>query len=134
MRHPHTVFVCTKCGNKEQARQNAGERLLEELQNRHSSWSLQDDFSIQAVECMGVCEQYCVIAFASPGKHTYLFGSLPIDAGQLEKTTTAVLDCASQYHAQSDGFLSYSKRPALMKKGAIARIPPVFAIDSSENH
>lgn len=129
MNHQHIVFVCTSCGSSHKTKQyvakSGGERLLERLQTLHRDWVLQDEFAIQPVDCMGVCEQACAIAFVSPSKQTYLFGSLPADAACVESTATAILDCARQYHAKPDGLLSYSKRPELLRAGAIARIPPM---------
>ncbi|MEH1791120.1 MULTISPECIES: DUF1636 family protein [unclassified Nostoc] len=129
MNHQHIIFVCTRCGSSHQAKPDVaksdGERLLEKLQTLYHDWVLQDEFSIQPVECMGVCDRACAIAFVSPNKHTYLFGDLPADAERVEKTATAILDCASQYHAKPDGLLAYALRPELLRAGAIARIPPL---------
>ncbi|MBN3872017.1 MAG: DUF1636 domain-containing protein [Nostoc sp.] len=129
MNHQHIIFVCTSCRSSHQTKEyvakSGGELLLEKLQTLYHNWVLQDEFSIQPVECMGVCDQACAIAFVSPNKHTYLFGDLPADAECVEKTATAVLDCASQYHTKSDGLLPYAKRPELLRAGAIARIPPM---------
>ncbi|MEH2261332.1 DUF1636 domain-containing protein [Nostoc sp.] len=129
MNQQHIIFVCTICGSSHQTKQDVaksdGERLLDKLQTLYHDWVLQDEFSIQPVECMGVCEQVCAIAFVSPNKHTYLFGDLPADAERVEKTATAILDCATQYHAKPDGLLAYAKRPELLRAGAIARIPPM---------
>ena len=80
---------------------------------------------------MGVCERDCAIALVSPSKRTYLFGNLPVDDERLEATTTAVLDCASQYYTKSDGSLSYSERPELLKTRVLARIPPLPAVDQA---
>ncbi len=134
MKHQHVIFVCTSCaGNhqKKQHCQSGGERLLEQLQTLHQNWSLQAEFSIQSVQCMGVCDRDCAIALVSPSKRTYLFGNLPVDDERLEATATAVVDCASQYQAKSDGSLSYSERPELLKTRVIARIPPMPAMDQA---
>lgn len=129
MNDQHTLFVCTSCGSGHKTEQfvakSGGERLLEELQTLSDDWALQDNFEIHPVECMGVCDQACAIAFVSPHKQTYLFGSLPADAASVEATATAVLTCAGQYHAKPDGLLPYAKRPELLRAGAIARIPPM---------
>jgi predicted metal-binding protein len=129
MNHQHVVFVCTGCGSSHKTKQyvakSGGERLLEKLKTLHHDWVLHDEFLIQPVDCMGVCEQPCAIAFVSPNKQTYLFGGLPGDSDSVENTATAVLDCARQYHAKPDGLLPYSKRPEPLRAGAIARIPPM---------
>ncbi|MBD2511853.1 DUF1636 domain-containing protein [Nostoc muscorum FACHB-395] len=129
MNHQHIIFVCTRCGSSNNTKQSvaksSGELLLEKLQTLYHDWVLLWEFSIQPVECMGVCDQACAIAFVSHNKHTYLFGDLPADAERVEKTATAVLDCASQYHESPDGLLPYALRPELLRAGAIARIPPM---------
>jgi predicted metal-binding protein len=126
---PHTLFVCTSCGSahrtKQAIRRSGGERLLEQLQTLHHTSLLEADLSIQAADCMGACEQHCTIALSAPGKHTYLFGNLPTDDDHLESTAVAVLDGAKQYHAQSDGSISYIKCPELLKKRVLAKIPPL---------
>ncbi|MEH2289867.1 DUF1636 domain-containing protein [Nostoc sp.] len=129
MNHQHVIFVCTNCESSDRPKQHTaksgGEQLLKELQSQYHDWMLQDEFSIQPVKCMGVCDRPCAIAFVCSDKHTYLFGDLPVDTECVEKTAAAVLDCASQYHAKPDGMLSYAKRPELLRAGAIARIPPL---------
>jgi predicted metal-binding protein len=136
MKHSHVLFVCTSCGSSHKTKQyvakSGGERLLEKLKSLHRNWALQDEFSIQQVECMDVCDQACAIAFASPHKHTYLFGRLPADAESVDTTAAAVLSGASQYHSKSTGLLPYSRRPELLRTGTIARIPPVLTAESSE--
>jgi predicted metal-binding protein len=123
MNQPHTIFVCTTCGKNQQNCQSNGDRLLAQLQRLHQAWSLQTTVSVQAVTCMGVCEQDCAIALVSPGKRTYLFGNLPADEARIESTAAAVLDCASQYHANPEGALAYRDRPELLKTRVLARIP-----------
>jgi predicted metal-binding protein len=134
MNDQHIIFVCTGCGSSHKTKQyvvkSGGERLLEQLKILHHDWTLHDEFEIHPVACMGVCEQSCAIAFISPGKQTYLFGGLPGETSSVELTATAVLDCARQYHAKPNGMLPYSKRPELMRAGAIARIPPMPTTES----
>jgi len=124
----HTLFVCTSCGSahrtKRAVRISDGERLLQHLQNLHQNSPL-PDFSIQSVQCMEVCHQYCAIALSAPGKHTYLFGNLPVEDDSLESTAAAVINCASQYHAKLDGTIAYMKCPELLKKRVLAKIPPL---------
>lgn len=125
----HTLFVCTSCGSahrtKQAIRVSGGERLLERLQSLQQTSPLPEEFSILSVDCMGACEQHCTIALSASGKHTYLFGNLPVDDEQLETTAVAVLDGARQYHAKSDGSISYIKCPELLKKKVLAKIPPL---------
>ncbi|MEH2117884.1 DUF1636 domain-containing protein [Nostoc sp.] len=122
----HTLFVCTTCAsvwqNGKQVGISGGEQLLQRLQELSQGWELQEKFSIQPVECMSACNRSCVIAFVAEGKSTYLFGDLPIDG-----CASAVLKCASQYYTKSDGLLPWSERPEPLKKGILAKIPPLIS-------
>ena len=71
---------------------------------------------------MSACNRSCAVSFAASGKYTYLFGDLPANE---EISAAAVLECASQYYAKPDGLLPWSERPEPLKKGIVARIPPL---------
>lgn len=69
---------------------------------------------------MSACNSPCVVTFAAAGKFTYVFGNLPVDG-----SASAVLECASQYYAIIDRLLPWSERPEPLKKGIVAKIPPL---------
>jgi predicted metal-binding protein len=120
----HTLFVCTTCGGKwqdgKQVGESSGQKLLQQLQQLAQDREMQDKFCIQGVECMSACSHSCVVAFAAEGKSTYLFGDLPVD-----NSTSAILECASLYYDKADGLLPWSERPETLKKGILAKIPPL---------
>ncbi|MBC6430827.1 DUF1636 domain-containing protein [Nostoc sp. HG1] len=120
----HTLFVCTSCASiwqdSKRVGESRGEQLLQQLQQLTQNWELRNQFIIQGVECMSACNHSCVIAFAAEDKLTYLFGDLPVDG-----CASAVLKCASQYYTKSDGSLLWSERPEALKKGILAKIPPL---------
>lgn len=126
MKTQHTLFVCTTCASiwKDGKREgkSGGEYLLEQVSHLAKSWELRDDFQIQEVNCMSACNRSCAVSFAASGKYTYLFGDLPANEGE---SAAAVLECASQYYAKPDGLLPWSERPEPLKKGIVARIPPL---------
>lgn len=127
--HQHIMFVCTSCASahrtKQAIRVSGGERLLGQLQALHQGSPLQEELSIQPVECLSACEKDCAIALIASGKPTYLFGSLPVVEEELESTAAAVLEFAKQYHAKADGSISYIKCPELLKKRVLAKVPPL---------
>ncbi|NES95354.1 MAG: DUF1636 domain-containing protein [Desertifilum sp. SIO1I2] len=125
----HTLFVCTSCATvwkdgKPQGK-SGGEVFLESLTQLHQTWELQGEFPIKAVQCMSACSHPCAVSFTAVGKHTYLFGDLPISEESLSTTAAAVLECADRYYNKTDGLLPWSERPEPLKKGIIARIPPI---------
>ncbi|NEP46817.1 MAG: DUF1636 domain-containing protein [Okeania sp. SIO2H7] len=125
----HTLFICTTCAStwKDGKRQgiSGGEKLLERLSQQHENWELKQNFSLQPVECMSACSRSCAVSFAASDKYTYLFGDLPHEAENLDETTAAVLKCASLYYDKPDGLLPWSERPEPLKKGILAKIPPL---------
>ncbi|MBR8840150.1 MAG: DUF1636 family protein [Stigonema ocellatum SAG 48.90 = DSM 106950] len=120
----HTLFVCKTCASVWQdgkrVGESGGQQLLQQLQGLAQDWELRNEFLIHDVECMSACDRSCVIAFAASGKLTYLFGDLPVDG-----SASAVLQCATQYYAHADGSLPWSLRPEPLKKGILAKIPPL---------
>ncbi len=126
MQPQHTLYVCTTCASvwKDGKRigTSGGEQLLEELSQLHQTWELRDRFSLQPVECMSACSHSCTVSFTAPGKFTYLFGDLPV-----RESAAAVLECASLYYAKPDGSLPWAERPQPLKKGILAKIPPLQA-------
>jgi predicted metal-binding protein len=124
MTTPHILFVCKTCATvwkegKPQGK-SGGQKLLENLSQLHQNWEFREDFSLQEIDCMSACSHSCAVSFAAPGKYTYLFGDLPP-----ENSADAVLKCAAQYYVKPDGLLPWSERPEPLKKGVIARIPPI---------
>jgi predicted metal-binding protein len=123
----HCLFVCTTCGSKwENGRRigtSEGELLLQELQALHQDWDLATEFPIQAVGCMSACSRSCAISFAAAGKHTYLFGDItPTD---LSVALSNILECAEKYYQHPTGVLPWAERPAPLKQGILAKIPPL---------
>ena len=120
----HILFVCKTCATVWQDGKpqgiSGGQKLLENLSELHQNWQLKDNFILQEVNCMSACSHSCTVSFAAPGKYTYLFGDLPS-----QDSASAILECASQYYGKPDGSLPWSERPELLKKGIIAKIPPL---------
>ncbi|NJK62704.1 MAG: DUF1636 domain-containing protein [Synechococcaceae cyanobacterium SM2_3_1] len=125
----HTLFVCTTCGSTwekgQRVGQSRGELLLEALQPAHSQWSWREQCPLQPVECMSACSRPCSVALAAAGKHTYLFGDLASSEADLGDVCGAILDCAALYLQQPQGLMAWSARPERLRKGLIARIPPL---------
>ena len=127
MNPQHCLFVCTTCGSKWQDGQRVGvsqgELLLQELQALHEDWDLAAEFPIQAVGCMSACSRACAISFAGAGKHTYLFGDVATQDPSIPLSN--ILDCAKKYYQHSTGDLPWKERPAPLKQGILAKIPPL---------
>ena len=132
MKNNHILFVCTSCASiwKEGKREgiSGGQKLYAQLDTDWQTWHLAAQFQIQAVECMSACDRSCAISFASVNKFTYLFGDLAKQSenlGDLAEISSAIRQCAEIYYAEKDGNLPWKERPELLKKGLVAKIPPL---------
>ncbi|NMG05699.1 FeS-binding protein [Brasilonema sp. UFV-L1] len=121
------MFVCTTCAsvweNGKLVGVSGGKKLLQQLQELYQHWELQEEFAIAPVECMSACNRSCVICFTAESKYTYLFGDLSPDLSV--SAIADVLECASKYYTHQQGLLPWAERPELLKKGILAKIPPV---------
>ena len=121
----HALFVCKSCAFSKTERsylgQQGGFHLFDRLSYLARDWELQSEFVIQEVECLSACNRGCVVAFAAPNKTTLMFGDLPP-----LQSSPEILKLAEQYYTSRDGIVPRQERPELLKKGILARIPPLL--------
>jgi predicted metal-binding protein len=139
MKDRHILFVCTSCASswREGKREgiSGGQKLLAQVTADFQDWALADQFQIQSVECMSACDRACAVSFAATNKFTYLFGDLSSKeeafSSSLSEISLALQQCAETYYRNEDGNLAWKERPELLKKGLLAKIPP---LPFSPNH
>lgn len=71
------------------------------------------------VRCISQCKRPCAVAFSAPGRFTYLFGDLVA-----LRDASAIAEAFALYAARPDGFMERFERPAALRAGILARIPP----------
>ena len=76
--------------------------------------------SIVPVECLSACNNGAAIALSGPGRWTYVYGEL--DPETAAPTLIAFID---QYRATGDGIVVWRDRPDPIRKGVVARLPPL---------
>ncbi|MCW5671090.1 MAG: DUF1636 domain-containing protein [Hydrogenophaga sp.] len=115
------VIVCTTCRPPGAPRDEpaAGALLFEAVQAAQGRGA-EPRVRVRGMACLSSCSRACSVAFQAPGKHTYLFGDLLPDA----ETAEHVLACAGLHAAASDGNLLRNERPARLRSGILARLPP----------
>lgn len=120
----HVLFICRSCAvskhQREHLRHRGGFHLLEHLKQQFKTWEMNAPFVIREVECLSACNRPCVVALSAPGKTTLMFGDLsPFESAP------AIRELCQQYFRSADGIVPRSDRPDLLKRGILARIPPV---------
>lgn len=128
---PTTLFVCTTCASTWQNGQrvglSGGDRLFATLRQKYAQLpeEQQRSLKLESTACMSACSHACAVSFSAPGKYQYLFGDLPYEGDDLDAKCDAVFECAALYGSKTDGMMGWGERPEGMKKGVIARVPPV---------
>ena len=119
------VIVCTTCRPAGVPRDQPahGAALLEAVQI--AAFDLDPaqlaQVRIRGVECMMGCNRACTVTFQAAGKYTYYFGDLTADT----ETAEHILACAQLHATAVDGTLLRNDRPARLRNGILARIPPL---------
>jgi predicted metal-binding protein len=122
-----TVYVCTTCrrhGDSIDApRLGADLAAATELAAKNSR------VTVQPVRCLANCKRGCTVAMRSEGAWIYVFGQLePTDAD-----VQAIIFGAQLLAASADGLMPWRGRPDALKRGLIARIPPIaFSLQENE--
>jgi predicted metal-binding protein len=115
------IYVCTTC--KRQGQQNAEREsdprpgaLLAEATERAADGT---DVIVRRLRCLANCTRGPSAALRCNGSWTYVFGGLDVDNAQ------ALVDGAKLLATASDGILPWRGRPEILKRGLIARVPPI---------
>jgi predicted metal-binding protein len=115
-----TLFVCVTCRDANHVVSAdapcAGARLHANIVAAVSDPLIH----IVPVECLSVCKRTCAVSFAAPGKWTYVYGDIAADSA-----AETILDGARLYAQAPDGLIPWKQRPEALKKGAVARVPPL---------
>lgn len=117
-----TIVVCATCRDRaDPAAPPPGPALSAALAKAAP------DLAVRTVRCLGNCSRALSAAILAPGAWTYVFGDLdPI----LDRT--ALADGARLLAASADGTMPWRGRPEPLKRGLVARVPPLGATHAAE--
>ena len=79
------------------------------------------------VECLANCSRGLSAAMRCDGTWTYIFGGLEPD-----RDAEALIEGARLLARAQDGVLPWRGRPEILKRGLIARVPPVDFTEETE--
>lgn len=115
-----TVVVCTTCRDEtgSDAEPRAGRRLAEAARAAARGSSV----CVKTVECLGNCKRRLSAAMLRDGCWSYVFGDLTPDSGP------DLITGAELFATSSDGLIPWRGRPDSLKRGLVARIPPLSAL------
>jgi predicted metal-binding protein len=118
---PVTIIVCSSCRdeNGSDAHPRAGAVLAEAT---HTAARDNQAIEVRTVECLGNCKRRLSAALLRDDCWSYVFGDLTIESGS-DLVAGAELFATSQ-----DGLIPWRGRPDSLKRGLVARIPPLAVL------
>ena len=119
------VFVCVTC--RKAGEIDDGPRPGSMLAAAAAKAAHGTGVTVTGVECLGNCSRSLSAAMRARDSWTYVFGGL--DAAN---DASALIEGAQLLVNAADGMLPWRGRPAVLKRGLIARIPPLHFTPTPE--
>ncbi|WP_269929820.1 DUF1636 family protein [Aminobacter sp. HY435] len=115
-----TILVCSSCRDEtgSDAHPRAGARLAEDARLAANGKNI----AVRGVECLGNCKRRLSAALIRDGAWSYVFGDLNPSSGE------DLVAGAKLFATSTDGLIPWRGRPDSLKRGLIARIPPLAFI------
>ena len=111
------IYVCTTC---RRAGELDGEprpgALLAAAAERAAAGT---EVEVRTMRCLGNCSRGPTAALRCDRAWTYVFGGLDVSSA------AALVEGARLLAGAADGILPWRERPAILKRGLIARVPPL---------
>jgi predicted metal-binding protein len=113
-----TILVCSSC--RDESGSDERPRAGELLGNATRAAEQGTGIAVRQVECLGNCKRRLSAALLHDGCWSYVFGDLKPDSAA-DLVTGALL-----FETSTDGILPWRGRPDSLKRGLVARIPPLL--------
>jgi predicted metal-binding protein len=112
-----TVYVCITCRGAGEPESEPRPGLI--LADATAKAAHGTSVIVKRVRCLANCPRGPSAAMRCEGSWTYVFGGLGVDCA------SALIDGARLLAGAVDGILPWRGRPDVLKRGLIARVPPV---------
>ncbi len=115
------IYVCTTCRRqgKQDSEGDSEPRPGELLAAATECAATGTEVEVRRMKCFANCTRGPSAAMRTNGSWTYVFGGLePANAA-------ALVEGARMLAAAADGILPWRGRPEILKRGLIARVPPI---------
>jgi predicted metal-binding protein len=119
-----TIYVCITCRGAGAA--DGDPRPGAILADATAKVAAGTDVIVRRVKCLANCTRGPSAALRCNGSWTYIFGALDVDGA------SALVDGACLLAGAADGIMPWRGRPEALKRGLIARVPPVDFTEDCE--
>jgi len=113
-----TIYVCITCKRADDPEEGVRPGL--ELARATARAADGSGVTVRQVRCLANCSRACSAAVRRDGAWTYVFGGL-----EPERDAEALIDGARLFARAADGLMPWRGRPDILKRGLIARVPPI---------
>jgi predicted metal-binding protein len=120
-----TIYVCITCRRAGDPEEGVRPGLL--LARATARAADGTGVTVRQVRCLANCNRALSAAIRRDGAWTYVFGGLDAD-----KDAGALIEGARLFARASDGLMPWRGRPEILKRGLIARVPPIDFEEESE--
>jgi predicted metal-binding protein len=117
-----TIYVCTTCRRAGDPEDGVRPGLL--LARETARAAKGSGVTVKQIRCLANCNRACSAAIRRDGAWTYVFGGL-----EPERDAGALIDGARLFARAGDGLMPWRGRPDILKRGLIARVPPIDFIE-----
>lgn len=115
-----TILVCRTC--RDASGSDALPRPGQLLAAATRALAGESGIAVAEIECLGNCKRRLSAALLRDGCWSYVFGDLATDSGP------DLVAGAQLFAGSTDGLLPWRGRPDSLKRGLVARIPPLASI------
>ncbi len=120
-----TVYVCITCRRAGDPEDGVRPGLL--LARATARAAEGSGVTVRQVRCLANCNRAVSAAVRCDGAWTYVFGGLDADSD-----AAALVEGARLLARAEDGVMPWRGRPESLKRGLIARVPPIDFVEETE--
>jgi predicted metal-binding protein len=120
-----TIYVCVTCRRAGDPEDGVRPGLTLALETAYAARHA--GLSVRQIKCLANCSRACSAAIRRDGAWTYVFGGL-----EPGRDAEALIEGAKLFARSCDGLMPWRGRPDILKRGLIARVPPIDYEEESE--
>jgi predicted metal-binding protein len=120
-----TIYVCITCRRPNDPEDGPRPGLL--LARAIKRAAEGTPLNVKRVRCLANCNRALSCAMRRDGGWAYVFGGLEAD-----RDAEALIEGAKLFARAEDGLMPWRGRPEVLKRGLIARVPPIDFPEESE--
>jgi predicted metal-binding protein len=120
-----TIYVCITCRRASDPDDAPRPGLLLARATKRAAQGT--PLTVQRVRCLANCDRALSAAMRREGGWAYVFGEL-----EAERDAEALVQGARLLALAADGLMPWRGRPDVLKRGLIARVPPIDFPEESE--